>query len=157
MTLLKVEIPYVTRRSADQGVDFYGRVPLGDILKPKLLDSGAEKNMFVWLVGQSKHYPETKVSTSEIRELAGSVEFARAKIYAGKTDPLINLTLRPCDPIIFMFFTSGKFTRDSNDLLRRSGVLSFDGLQISQFLADHGVGISAGLFDDASFELWLKS
>lgn len=155
--LLKVEKAFVSRRSADQGVDFFGRVPMGKMLKPDLLDMGAEKHMFVWIVGQSKHYPQTKVSTAEIRELVGSVELARAKVFAGAKDPLDELKVRLCDPIIYMFFTTGSFTRDSKELLSRSGVLSFEGMQISQFLADHGVGIVGGVFDHAAFVLWLNS
>lgn len=157
LELLKVEKAFVSRRSADQGVDFFGRVPIGKMLKPDLLDMGAEKHMFVWIVGQSKHYPKTKVSTAEIRELVGSVELARAKVFAGVKDPLDELKVRLCDPIVYMFFTTGTFTRDSRDLLTRSGVLSFEGMQISQFLADHGIGMAGGAFNHAAFMLWLNA
>ena len=157
LDLLNVEKAYVSRRSADQGIDFFGRVNFGDMIKSTLLDPGAEKHFYVWLVGQSKHYPQSKVSTKEIRELVGSVEFARAKIFAGSSDPLADLEVRLCDPIFFLFFTTGKFTRDSYDILGRSGVLSFDGLQIAQFLADRGVGLIAGDFDPSSFDHWLRA
>lgn len=156
LSLLRVETSHVSRRSGDQGIDFFGRVPLGEMLKPGLLNPGAEKNIFVWLVGQAKHYQDTKVSTADVRELVGSVEFARAKVFAGTIDPLSELTARLCDPIIYLFFTTGRFTRDSVDLLTRSGVLSFDGLQISQFLADHGVGIIHDKFDETEFNTWLN-
>lgn len=153
--LLNVEQAFVSRRSADQGIDFFGRVPIGKMLKPSLLDMGAEKHMFVWIVGQSKHYPQTKVSTGEIRELVGSIELARAKVFAGGRDPLEELRVRLCDPIVYMFFTSGTFTRDSKALLTRSGVLAFEGLQISQFIADHGVGTKDGEFNRDVFYQWL--
>lgn len=157
LELLGVQSAHVSRRSSDQGVDFYGKVQLGDMLKPSLLDAGAEKHIHVWLVGQSKHYPLTRVSTGEIRELVGSIEFARAKVFAGSRDPLENLTARLCDPIIYLFFTSGKFTRDSKSLLDASGVLSFNGLQLGQFLADHGIGIDEDVFVAARFNRWLSS
>jgi hypothetical protein len=157
LKLLGVKEPKVSRRSADQGVDFYGRVHFGDIVKPALLDAGAEKHFYVWLVGQSKHYPESRVSTHEIRELVGSVQLARAKVFAGTTDPLEDLAAKVCDPVFYLFFTSGRFTRDSKDILSRSGVLSFNGLQIAQFLADHGVGLSGGAFDPRAFDAWLSS
>lgn len=153
--LLQVEKSIVTRRSADQGIDFFGRVPLGQMLKPSIISPGAEKNFSVWLVGQSKHYPNTRITTAEIRELVGSVELARAKVFAGSTNPLDELRVRLCDPIIYLFFTTGQFSKDSIELLDRSGVLSFDGLQIGQFLADHGIGIVEGKFEPAAFEKWL--
>jgi hypothetical protein len=155
LNLLQVEKSVVTRHSADQGIDFFGRVPLGQMLKPEILSPGAEKNFSVWLVGQSKHYPNTRITTAEIRELVGSVELARAKVFAGSTNPLDELRVRLCDPIIYLFFTTGQFSKDSIELLDRSGVLSFDGLQISQFLADNGIGIAQGNFDAAAFDRWL--
>ncbi|GEO43027.1 hypothetical protein SAE02_71750 [Skermanella aerolata] len=157
LELLKVERPFVSRRSADQGIDFFGKVRIGDMIKPSLLDPGAEKHFFVWLVGQAKHYQNTKVSTSEIRELVGSVELARAKVFAGNVDPLSDLEMRVCDPIIYLIFTTGKLTSDSQELLSRSGVLSFDGMQIAQFLADHGVALQDKKFDEQLFVNWVNS
>lgn len=157
LTLLGVERAHISRRSADQGIDFFGRVAIGRMLKPQLLDMGAEKHMYVWLIGQSKHYPSTKVSTAEIRELVGSVELARSKIFAGSSDPLTELTMRICDPTFYMFFTSGTFTRDSKQLMTRAGVLAFEGLQLAQFLADHGIGIENGSFEEHVFLQWVNS
>jgi hypothetical protein len=157
LNLLRVEKSVVSRRSADQGIDFFGRVPLGQMLKPEIISPGAEKHFSVWLVGQSKHYPNTRITTAEIRELVGSVELARAKVFAGSTNPLDELRVRLCDPIIYLFFTTGQFSKDSIELLDRSGVLSFDGLQIGQFLADHGIGIVQGSFDSAAFDRWLAA
>jgi len=155
LNLLRMEKSVISRRSADQGIDFFGRVPLGQMLKPEIISPGAEKHFSVWLVGQSKHYPNTRISTAEIRELVGSVELARAKVFAGSTNPLDELRVRLCDPIIYLFFTTGQFSKDSLELLDRSGVLSFDGLQIGQFLADHGIGIANGSFYAAVFDTWM--
>ena len=76
------------------------------MLKPEIISPGAEKHFSVWLVGQSKHYPNTRISTAEIRELVGSVELARAKVFAGSTNPLDELRVRLCDTIIYLFFTT---------------------------------------------------
>jgi hypothetical protein len=155
LDLLKVERSFVSRRSADQGIDFFGKVKIGDMIKPAILDPGAEKHFFVWLVGQAKHYQNTKVSTGEIRELVGSVEFARAKVFAGGTNPLSDLQMRVCDPVIYLIFTTGKLTYDSKELLSRSRVLSFDGMQIAQFLADHGIAIENNKFNEDLFAKWI--
>jgi hypothetical protein len=155
--LLNVETPFVSKASADHGIDFFGRVKFGDMLKASLLHQGAEKNLHMWLVGQAKHYPESKVSTKEIRELVGSVELARANVFAGTSDPLRDLTAKLCDPIIYLFFTTGRFTRDSKELMSKAGVVSFTGLQIAQFLADRSIGLVVDNFDVGSFNAWLDA
>ncbi|WP_171210285.1 MULTISPECIES: restriction endonuclease [unclassified Ruegeria] len=100
LSLFQVEEEFVTRSSADQGIDFLGRVPVGEILKPAVIDPGPEQHFKVWLVGQAKHYQATQVSTKDIRELVGSVALAKSKVFAGKTDPLSNLQMRVCDPVV---------------------------------------------------------
>lgn len=155
LSLLGVDEVHVTQSSADQGVDFFGRLALGELVKPTRLTPGGEKQLHVWLVGQSKHYQETKIGTGEIRELVGSIELARAKIFAGTKDPRHKLTARLCDPIVYLMFTTGNFTTDSRSLLSKSGVLSFDGMQISQLLADSEVGLVDGMFDPRLFRQWL--
>ena len=89
--LLKVEKPFVSKVSSDQGIDFFGRVPYGSIIKPTSLVSGAEIQLKIWLVGQAKNYRKSQVSTKEIRELVGSVSLAKSKTYAGSIDPLTEL------------------------------------------------------------------
>jgi hypothetical protein len=153
LALLGVSEPHVTQASADQGVDFYGRLSLGELLKPTSLTPGGEKQLHVWLVGQSKHYPQTSVGTGAIRELVGSVELARVKIFSGPSDPLSKLEVRLCDPIVYLMFTTGTFTAGSKALLTRSGVIAFDGMQISQLLADFCVGIENGNFNNQLFRL----
>ena len=155
LSLLKVEEEYVTRSSGDQGIDFYGKVPFGEIIKPGVLTPGAEKNMKVWLVGQAKHYDATQVSTKDIRELVGSISLAKSKIYAGSKDPLAQLQMRTCDPIFFLFFTTGSISKDAKDLLRRSGVVAMDGYQLAIFLADNGIGSVNDNFDPNVFRSWI--
>jgi restriction endonuclease Mrr len=146
----------VTRASADQGIDFFGRVPIGEILKPAIIDSGVERHFKVWLVGQAKHYRSTQVSTKDIRELVGSVALAKSKVFAGKIDPLASLQMRICDPVVYMFFTTGSITRDARDILNRAGVVAMDGLQLAMFLADHSVGLDGIEFAPATFRAWLN-
>jgi len=153
--LLRVDEASVTRASADQGVDFYGRLPLGSIIKPSEISPGAEKNLCAWIVGQAKHYQKTSVSTKDIRELVGSVELAKSKVFAGTADPLQGLDIRVCDPVVFLFITTGRFTRDSRDLLARSGVVSMDGIQLSVFLADHEAAQDNGELALDALQAWI--
>ena len=154
LTLFGVLDPQVSRSSADAGVDFFGYSDIGAILKPQVLPSGAEKQLRVWFVGQAKHYPTTKISTREIRELVGSADLARSKIYAGNDDPLKKFTARLCDPIFSLIVTTGRFSRDSIDLMKKSGVIAMDGGQLGQFLADHGIGIEKGSFSEVTLKSW---
>lgn len=155
--LLKVEEAVVSRASADQGVDFFGKLPFGTLINPLEIAPGAEKQLTVWLVGQAKHYLKTSVSTKDIRELVGSVILARSNVFAGKSDPLGDLALRVCDPIVFLFLTTGRFTRDSKSLLKRSGVVAMDGVQISVFLADHLAGQDNGDLRIEALNAWIDT
>ncbi len=155
LSLFNVEEEFVTRASADQGIDFFGRVPFGELIKPSAIAPGAEKQLKIWLVGESKHYQATQVSTKDIRELVGSVSLAKSKVYAGAKDPLSDLQMRTCDPVFFLFFTTGDISRDAMDLLRKSGVVAMNGEQLAMFLADHGVGLVNNRFDGPTFRAWL--
>ena len=154
--LLRVEAPHVTKSSSDQGVDFFGRLPFGTLLNPRDIPAGAERQLSVWLVGQAKHYEKTAVSTRDIRELVGSVILAQSKTFAGKKDPLERLELRVCDPVVYFFITTGRFTRDSKELLNRSGVVAMDGVQLSVFLADNLAGHDGDELSIETIERWLE-
>ena len=155
--LLKVDNPIVTRSSADQGIDFFGQIPFGELIQPTAITPGAEKQLKIWLVGQAKHYDSTQVSTSDIRELVGSVSLAKSKAYAGAKDPLAELQIRNCDPVFYLFFTTGNISRDARDLLKKAGVVAMDGMQLAVFLADNDVATVDAQFDQSAFESWMAS
>jgi hypothetical protein len=155
LSLWKVEREFVSRRSADQGVDFFGRVPFGEVLKASLIGNGAERQLKIWLVGQAKNYHASQVSTKEIRELVGSVNLARSKTYARSKDPLADLEMRTCDPVFFLFFTTGSISKDAFNLLSKAGIVAMDGDQLAVFLADHGVGLGPDKrFSGDIFRAW---
>ena len=157
LSLFKVEEGFVTKASADQGIDFFGRVPFGEVIKPTAISPGAEKQLKLWLVGQSKHFKQTQVSTKDIRELVGSVSLAKSKVYAGSKDPLSRLRMRTCDPVFFLFLTTGRISRDAMDLLNKSGVVAMNGEQLAMLLADHGVALVDNNFNAANFRAWLEA
>lgn len=146
-----VDFPNVSQSAGDQGVDFYGHAGFGELISKTTLPGAVEGPIRVWIVGQAKRYRETKVSTADLRELVGSVELSRAKIHSAHDDPLKNLEVRLCDPIFYMMITSGEFTSGSRNLIERSGIIAMDGLQLCQFLSDHGKGGGIDGFDKASF------
>ena len=153
--LWRVEKEFYTRASADQGIDFFGQMPFGELIHPSAIGPGAEKQMKVWLVGQAKNYNASQVSTKDIRELVGSVNLAKSKAYAGSKDPLAQLQMRSCDPVFFLFFTTGDISRDARDLLQKAGVVAMDGNQLAIFLADNGIGVDEnGIFCIDEFLNW---
>ena len=122
LQLMGVEAPTTTRRSGDQGIDFYGELQFPSL--PPASEPGIEAQLKIWMVGQAKHYRDARVSTFEIRELVGSVNLARGRAFGSSVDPLLDLTIRVCDPVFYLFFTTGEISQHSWRLIRRSGVVA---------------------------------
>lgn len=129
-----------TVHSRDQGIDFFGRLSLGDLDSEDFPFFRFQDALQLWLVGQAKHYPDGKVSAPEIRNLVGAVNLARFKEYASTTELLRDLPLRSCDPVFALFLTTGKYTRDAVRLAENSGVVLRDIDDIAKFFCDEDVG-----------------
>lgn len=147
-----------TPHSEDQGIDFYGKLNLGQLV-PDFPFLRLEDSISVWLIGQAKHYPSRSVKVSDVRELAGSILLARHQEYTVK-DIYPDLRARSCDPVLGLFITSGTFTRGSHLIGAASGIVCKDGTQLSNFLADRRCGFiqeSKGLvFSEREFRKWLE-
>lgn len=139
--LLGVNDPVVTRSSADEGIDFFGKLSLGGFFYPDDLTPTVQQQLDIWLVGQAKHYQETQAGTPELRELVGSVELGRAKTFGSARSPLEAMDIRVADPVFLIFVTTGTISANGWTLLKRSGVIGFDGEMVAAFLADRGAGI----------------
>lgn len=139
---------FLTPRRADQGIDFFGKLPvrsqLADIAGyPPVLDM-----LTVWLIGQAKQFSTSQVATFDLRELVGSIELARSKAYGLAGDRYPDLDLKVADPVIALFFTSGQVSREARILARRSGVLMVDGEALAHLLAHAQIGFD----DDGNFD-----
>ena len=130
-----------TKRTRDQGIDFYGRLVISDLDSNTSPFFRITDHLSVWLVGQAKHYPGGRVSSAEIRDLVGSINLARFKEYASTTDLMKSLPLRSCDPVFALFLTTGSFSRDAVKLAKGSGVILKNLDDICSLLADNRVGI----------------
>lgn len=109
-----------TRRSSDQGLDFYGSLPFDE---HSFFAPVHEK---IFLIGQAKLY-KAKVGTSEIREFFGSIELLRRRIFSSETYAYRMATeLKPYTPINPIFITSSSFTKDSEELCSQLGIRMID-------------------------------
>jgi restriction endonuclease Mrr len=155
LATIGVEEATVTRRSGDEGIDFFGRWIVGGQLKPVYELSGAHRLLAVWMVGQAKRFDATQAATPDIRELVGAITLARAHAYSSGKDTYPRLRLRPCDPVFYLFFTSGTISAPTWKLLEASGVIGLDGWMVAALLADHGVAIREDAFDRETFSAWI--
>ena len=78
--LLGVPNPKASRYQKDEGIDFYGELSLGDLVGHGAFFTAFESRVKIWLVGQAKHYSDTKVVTPDVRELVGATYLGRAKV-----------------------------------------------------------------------------
>lgn len=156
--LIGVENPVTTKYSADEGIDFYGRLRLSSSLLPLSQLSSWHAQLSIWLIGQAKHYDkERTISTFHIRELVGSVELAKAKVFGSVGDKYGDLGIRVCDPIFYLFFTTAPISSDSWRLLVRSGVIAMDGEMLAAFLADHDVAMDRGVLNPGELRAWIEA
>ena len=148
-----------TRRSKDQGIDFYGKLVLADLDAAQLPFLRFQHDFQIWIMGQAKHYPAGVVSAPEIRELVVAVLLAHAKAFGTKELLYQDLTGRLADPLVVLFLTTGSYTRDARVLGEAAGVILKTGQDIADFLADKEIGFDSV---DQSFRVelaarWLQS
>jgi hypothetical protein len=108
---------WATPASHDEGLDAFGHMPL--IHLPVTDD---EKHPSVVMLIQAKHYLKSKVHTHEVRELVGSSELAKYKIYSTADEKYTQLETQPLVPLALFLVTSGEVTRDTRGLARRAGI-----------------------------------
>jgi restriction endonuclease Mrr len=153
----------VTRETKDEGIDFYGKLSIVDLIQQSSVFRFRPFEQFleIWLVGQAKHYKAIKVATPDLRELVGSIKLASARAFAElDSNKYPDLQIKVADPVFMLFFTTGKISIDGWQLVRRSGIIAMDGEILAAFLADHDVAIikHEGIrqFSKEAFFKWVK-
>ena len=93
-------------------------------MKLPLLKGSPEENVLpsVFMLVQAKHYKTTKVHTADIRELVGSTELAKYRIYSTAAEKYSELEMRPLAPIAQFMICLGESTRKARGLAKRAGV-----------------------------------
>lgn len=152
----------VTPHAGDQGIDFYGELSIGSLLRadPAILKLMHETR--VTLIGQAKHYPNASIGPSTIRELVGALSLSRTQTFSKvDVDLFSDVHLRPFSPVVAMLFTTGDFTKGARFLALQAGIIAFSGWQLAVFLADRGVGLvgdeNNGEFNPTVFNDWLAN
>ncbi|WP_100401308.1 restriction endonuclease [Bacillus sp. FJAT-42315] len=115
--------PNVTRRSHDQGIDFVG------VIEKEVLTRLFVKNMSInrlYLIGQAKHYKNDKVTSKEIRELAGSLYLLKNQNFALLENPYKNLDIKAFTPIYSYFITSYYFSESAKRLCDNADIMPID-------------------------------
>ena len=155
LSLLGVDDPKITRRSADEGIDFYGCLDIGKMLLAGDKLPSVEKQLSVWLIGQAKRYDKATASTFHVRELVGSIELAKGRAFSGVGENYDNLRIRVCDPVFYLFFSTGHITAPTWKLVTKSGVIAMDAHMLAWFLAGHEIGYRHGQLDKDEFRSWV--
>jgi hypothetical protein len=148
--------PIITPRSNDQGIDFFGELSMTGRLDVKFHLPGPDRRLKAWIVGQAKHY-RGAVSTLNLRELVGSVKLAQYGSFADERGLGSKLSIRLCDPVYYLFMTSGVLTRDTERLAESSGVIALDGDSLADILASAQVGVRNGSFTRTAAMDWVQS
>lgn len=152
----------LTPSTRDEGIDFFGRLSLADMIGHRPIFRTFQSYLEVWLVGQAKHYRAVRVATPDLRELVGSVTLARHHTFSAvETAKYSELSVRACDPIFMLFFTTGEISGDGWRLINRSGIAAMDGESLALFLADNDIGLidspQGKIFYKQTFFEWLES
>ena len=157
---LGCHVSKVTPHAGDQGIDFYGELTVGSLLKANPAILKLMHDTKVILVGQAKHYPDRALGPAIVRELVGALSLSRTNTFSrDDIDLLDGVQLRPFSPLLAMLFSTGDFTKGARALGERAGLIAFSGWQLSVFLADKGVGLVKDgeeiKFDSTKFNAWL--
>lgn len=157
---LGAEQVQVTRRSGDNGVDFYGILSLGGIMQHPPAICQLAHNIQLLFAGQAKQYPNTAIGPATVREMIGAIALARYQVFSSEPDFFEAFKLLPYNPLLALLFTTGRFTKGAMEIAESAGVIARSGEQLATFLADRNVGMvtygGVTTFVIARFFEWLN-
>jgi hypothetical protein len=151
---------HVTPHSGDQGIDFYGKLSLGEYQGIPIPFAKLAHDVILLFAGQAKHYPNRPLGTDIVRELIGAISLARTRTFSrDDIDMFPGLELKPFAAMVPLLFSTGRITSGAIRLAEAAGIIARSGEQIAVFLADKGVGMKQtttdAVFDPIAFKEWL--
>lgn len=147
--------PHVTPRSADQGIDFFGKLQTRGQSSRTFRLGGSYQLLDTWVVGQAKHY-DGEVGPAEIREFAGAHFLASHGVSYDGGRALTGYKAAALQAKHLFFVTTGRLTRGTQRLIARAGIVVFDEERIAGTLAQHGVATANDQFDSDLLGTWLE-
>lgn len=107
------------RASRDDGIDFYGKYDARDESESNFFDIPA------WYIGQAKYFESNPVQTNLLRELIGTVELAKRKVWSIE-GIYNNIDIKGHEHVIPVFITSSRFSNDSYKIAENYGIKLLD-------------------------------
>lgn len=112
-----------SKGSRDDGIDFYGKYDARDESESNFFDIPA------WYIGQAKYYAKNSIKTNLLRELVGTVELAKLKIWAIEGS-YKNIEINHSDHVIPVFITSSRFSLDSYKIADKYSIKLLDDVDL---------------------------
>ena len=137
------------RGSRDDGIDFYGKYDAKDESESNFFDIPA------WYIGQAKYYESNPVQTNLLRELIGTVELAKRKVWSIE-GIYKNIDIKGHDHVIPIFITSSRFSNDSYKIAENYGIKLLDIIDLLFWLLIKYEG-NLDLFDSDLHKIRIKS
>jgi hypothetical protein len=150
----------ITPHRGDQGIDFYGRLSLGEFQEFPTPFMKLAHDVVLLFAGQAKHYPNGSLGPDVVRELVGAVSLACTKSFSRTgIDIFRDFDLKPFSPLVILLFTTGRISSGAAQLAESAGIIAQSGEQLAVFLTDKRVGITeteeGDVFDQPKFMQWL--
>ncbi|WP_010249531.1 restriction endonuclease [Acetivibrio cellulolyticus] len=162
LLLVGVNESNVTKRSGDDGIDFWGYADMFEYnselfiyseIAEQLVDFHQNGKKFrVKIIGQAKRYKsDNLISPSEIRELLGSYYLERSNSTSLGTNGKL------AEPVVGTFITTSHFEPGAIKTAERTGIVLFSGYEVSILLLLKGIGLNSNnIFNKDKFLEWLS-
>lgn len=148
------------------GIDFYGRIPVREasrrIPEGMMFTTLLPKSLLV--LGQSKRFERhTRIGRPAIQQFKGQL-FDCVNKYDGNRSPPTHRVPDSYyfrnEPCLGVFVTTASFAETAKECVEASGIVLVPGVQFSQFLAFHRIGIVNNgdffQFDQGEFTAWIS-
>lgn len=147
------------------GIDFYGRLQVrqSSLLIPEGIIHTTLLPKDLLVLGQAKRYQrQARVGRPDIQQFKGQVNDCLKKYEGNQRPPSHRVPdsyYSRDEPYLGVFVTTASFAETASECVEASGIVLIHGIQLSQFLAFHRVGIAEDengfRFDQEKFAIWL--
>lgn len=149
------------------GIDFYGRLQIRQsspqIPRGIIFTTLLPKELLV--LGQAKRYERrVRIGRPDIQQFKGQILDCLKKYEGNQCPPTHRVPdsyYRRDEPCLGVYVTTASYAETASECVEASGIVLVSGLQLSQFLAFHRVGVVQNeniyRFDKDEFAIWLAA